>query len=407
MRVIPPASWPVVTLYTTRNSLVMRPAYQRQLVWTKAQKQLLIDSVLRKFDIPKFYLRKTSSALDCFEVVDGQQRLSTIFDFLDDKFALAKDCDAVDGHDVAGKKFSQLDVSVKSIIHLYQLTVVVLEEASEDDIRELFLRLQNGTTLKAQEKRNARPGLMREFVCEVAKHKFFDSVMFSNSRCTFDLVAAQMTLFTLTGDICNLKDRDLNRMYETNKDFDKKSQEAKKVIRVLDFLCQMFPDKTPELKKRFNVVSLYILVSKLLDRYVVIGREKEISDWFVDFEHRRDIDDQKDPEEQDPYLVPYHEKTAHSTDAYDSLNFRNTFLMTDLFLHVPHLKAKDSKRLFDEVQRRIIFRRDKGVCKMCGKVCGWDDFQADHIIPWSKGGQTEIENGQVLCPECNASKGAC
>lgn len=45
----------------------------------------------------------------------------------------------------------------------------------------MFLRLQNGTSLRAQEKRNAYPGRMRDFVRSLASHQFFESVGFSNS----------------------------------------------------------------------------------------------------------------------------------------------------------------------------------------------------------------------------------
>jgi hypothetical protein len=54
--------------------------------------------------------------------------------------------------------------------------VVVLEDTDEDEVREMFLRLQNGTSLKAQEKRNAMPGTMRQFVKSLTDHLFFKRV---------------------------------------------------------------------------------------------------------------------------------------------------------------------------------------------------------------------------------------
>ena len=39
---------------------------------------------------------------------------------------------------------------------------------------------------------------------------------------------------------------------------------------------------------------------------------------------------------------------------------------------------------------------------------GWDDdWHADHKVPYSKGGLTTVENGQVACAECNLAKGSC
>jgi sRNA-binding carbon storage regulator CsrA len=58
-----------------------------------------------------------------------------------------------------------------------------------EEVRRMFLRLQNGTTLKVQKKRNAYSGKMREFVKSLAQHLFFQKVGFTNSRYTHDLVA--------------------------------------------------------------------------------------------------------------------------------------------------------------------------------------------------------------------------
>lgn len=64
---------------------------------------------------------------------------------------------------------------------------LILEDTDEDEVREMFLRLQNGTTLKAQEKRNAMPGAMRDFIKGLVDHPFFGSCFFSNMRYNHDL----------------------------------------------------------------------------------------------------------------------------------------------------------------------------------------------------------------------------
>ncbi|MFI6165277.1 DUF262 domain-containing protein [Nocardia sp. NPDC051052] len=57
------------------------PDWQRDEVWSLDHKQLLIDSILNGWKLPKFYFAKTSSDPDEFDVVDGQQRLATIWEF--------------------------------------------------------------------------------------------------------------------------------------------------------------------------------------------------------------------------------------------------------------------------------------------------------------------------------------
>lgn len=395
------STWPLFTLSRKRRQINTNPDYQRPAVWTRAQKQLLMDSILRDYDVPKIYLHEINR--DTYDVIDGQQRIRAICSYYDDEFALPKDADPINGYDVANLKYSELPMDVASIIDSYSLDFVILDNENEDEIREMFLRLQNGTSLKAQEKRNAMPGKMRNFVKEIAKHDFFTKVNFSNTRFTFDLIAAQMCLLCIAKGICNVKDKDLNTMYDANRDFDNNSSEARTVSKILNYLNGMFESKAPELK-RYSVISLFILLMDMMPNYDIRGREKDIAEWFIRFELNRATDETKPPEEQDPRLVIYHERISNSSDTMDSLTYRHNLLKESLISEVPNLPQKDPKRTFDEAQRQVIFRRDRGICQVCKKDCVWNDWEADHIVPWSNGGNTSIENGQVLCPTCNSRK---
>ena len=340
-------------------------------------------------------------------VVDGQQRIRAIWDFCSGEFSLPKDADPIDSFDVKGLKHDQLPHELRIKWDTYNLDIVEMNDADEDETREMFLRLQNGTSLKAQEKRNAMPGNMRDFVRALASHPIFSVCGFSNSRFVFDQVAAQMALIELSGGPCNVKNADLNRMYEKHKDFDQNGAKAKKCRRVLDFLYAAFPTKTPELE-RFNMISLYGVASQLLERYVVKDRSAELGKWFIEFETYRRKEDELPTDKADNEIVIYHEKTSHSTDAVDSLIWRHEFLLRKFFEVVPDIELKDDQRLFTHEQRLAIYRRDGGHCKVAikcnGGKCEWDAWAADHIKPWSKGGKTTVENGQIGCVACNAAK---
>jgi 5-methylcytosine-specific restriction endonuclease McrA len=80
----------------------------------------------------------------------------------------------------------------------------------------------------------------------------------------------------------------------------------------------------------------------------------------------------------------------------------------------PESKHTDPQRLFTEAQRIMIYRRDKGLCQQClaeelpeeDARVSWEDFEADHIVPYCKGGETTVENGQLLCKKHNRILGA-
>lgn len=400
--------WPISTVHGWKNHIDTNPDYQRPAVWSTAQKQLLMDTILRGYDIPKIYMRQVGKSPQRFDVVDGQQRLRAIWSFVEGEFRLSKDADDVDGDAIANCRYDELPLEVRSMFDVYPLDVIVMADSEEDEVREMFLRLQNGTTLKAQEKRNAKPGDMRRFVKDLTQHDIFiTSVPFQNKRFTHDHIAAQITLIELAGGPVNIKDKDLNRMYDENLVFQDTCPKAKKIQRTLDYMHKVFPAKTPELE-RYNFISLYVLVSNLLEKFVVAGREEEIFNWFIGFEQYRRYQERLPEDQCDAEIISYHEKISHSTDAVDSLQSRNDYLTKKLFECIPTIEQKDDQRTFTHEQRLAIFRRDKGCCQVklhcAGERCDWDNWQADHIIAWSNGGKTTVENGQVACPACNASK---
>ena len=59
---------------------------------------------------------------------------------------------------------------------------------------------------------------------------------------------------------------------------------------------------------------------------------------------------------------------------------------------------------FTPKMARAAFEKQKGVCPKCGKTFPFEEMQADHITPWSKGGKTVAENCQMLCADCNRRK---
>ena len=78
----------LLKLHRRRAEIDLNPEYQRGKVWSKDKQQLLMDTILKKMHIPPIYFRVLENGY--YECVDGQQRLTAIFDFFDGKFVLSK-----------------------------------------------------------------------------------------------------------------------------------------------------------------------------------------------------------------------------------------------------------------------------------------------------------------------------
>ena len=176
-----PRHWTIETVVRRQPRINPQPQYQRTPVWNEGKRQLLIDSILRQYDVPKFYLRVSNPPYD-HEVIDGQQRLRAIWDFCADQYVLGDvSKDVPNLGDLSDKKFSELSSDAQDQIGIFELNLVEVEEASDIEIRDLFLRLQEGVSLNPAEKRNAMPGNMRDFVAKLGDtHRVFPLTICQN-----------------------------------------------------------------------------------------------------------------------------------------------------------------------------------------------------------------------------------
>jgi hypothetical protein len=138
-----------------QGTLVLNPTFQRRSVWSPAARSYLIDTVLRQMPIPKIYLRtlidpRRQTAIR--EVVDGQQRMRAILDFVNNRFALT-----ARASEFRGERFETLTEDQQVQLLSYALGVDQLLNASDSDVLEVFARLNTYTvTLNAAERRHAR-----------------------------------------------------------------------------------------------------------------------------------------------------------------------------------------------------------------------------------------------------------
>lgn len=140
------------------NEIETAPDFQRNLVWSENYKSYLIDTIIRGLPIPMLIIRNKKISLDDYktkrEVVDWQQRLNTIFDFMINKSFKIKKIHNVDFWNMY---FNDLPLVIKERINNYKFTIYELPSSTTDsEVLEIFSRL-NSTwyKLNKQELRNA------------------------------------------------------------------------------------------------------------------------------------------------------------------------------------------------------------------------------------------------------------
>lgn len=136
--------------------LELTPKFQRRGVWTTPARSSFIDTLIQSYPVPPLYLRVTQSSdkrKTVREVVDGQQRMSAILDFIDGKYALSRSLDG----DYAGKRFDSLKEEYQDAIREYSFNTEVLYGLSDSEVLEIFSRLNRySVRLNNQELRNGK-----------------------------------------------------------------------------------------------------------------------------------------------------------------------------------------------------------------------------------------------------------
>lgn len=139
-----------------KGELDLTPWYQRRSVWTRPMRSYLITTILEALPMPTLYVRRrvdVQMSRHIREVVDGQQRLRAILEFMAGEYSI------VSSHSKAfgGKRWLDLDESTRERLLKYELSFGILEGATDQDVLEVFARLNAASrTLSPQEKRHAK-----------------------------------------------------------------------------------------------------------------------------------------------------------------------------------------------------------------------------------------------------------
>jgi hypothetical protein len=154
------------------DKFLVNRRYQRKLVWTVSEKQFLIDSIKKGLPIPLILLAQTTDGK--YEIIDGLQRLNAIFSFIENRFEItekyfdvnqfsrAKQLGDAGGFNYETDPQKLLSPAICANILDYQLAVTIYPSSEEDEVTDIFGRINSGgKQLSPQEKRQA--GMLDNF----------------------------------------------------------------------------------------------------------------------------------------------------------------------------------------------------------------------------------------------------
>ncbi len=214
------------------------PDWQREAVWSRPKKQALIDSILKNWKLPKFYFVKTSSDPNEYEVVDGQQRLLAIFDFLDNELPLSEDTAA----EVGASYYEDLPETVADGFDDYEIEFDEITDADDEELKEFFQRLQEGLPLTSSEKLNSVHSKLRDFCRSLSKHDFFKKkVVASDKRYGHFDIIAKVAVIEIEGIDVGLRFDELKAAFKSQRSFSSRSNVAKRLRDTFEHLNEVFP----------------------------------------------------------------------------------------------------------------------------------------------------------------------
>lgn len=357
-------------LFGLAGKLTIQPEYQRNYIYAEEGKEsAVIESVLKGYPIGLIYFNKVSN--NKFEVLDGQQRITSLGRFITDKFAL-KDENGMQYFGTMAK--DKKDKILETKLLIYEC------EGTESQIKEWFKTINiAGVPLKPQELLNA---IYSGPFVTLAKEEFSNSQNANTQKWSAYISGA------------------VNRQ-----DFLARALDWVSKSNVDDYMSRHRKDTNiKELKTYFNSVIDWV-------SSVFTDVEKEMCglEWGRLYEkyHKKSYDPSKVSKAvQKLYGDPY-VKNRKGVFEYILGGSVDTKLL--------------DVRVFDEATKRSAYAsqtktakaKNKSNCSHCAmghdanksKIWGFSEMDADHVSAWSKGGSTDAKNCEMLCKTHNRAKG--
>ena len=257
--------------------------YQRSLVWEQMRKSGLIHSLIEGFPVPPLYARRVDGKI--YDFLDGKQRLNTVCEFLNNEFSLVgiSDVELDDGSfvDVNGMKFEDLPEELQDRVKDYNFVIYYYEDITDEQVRVLFCKLNNGKPLSAKEKNIAYcVDLMT--VANIAEHEVFQKILTAKGLESRKNIPMVMKIHMMVNDFienASFESKDFNEVIQDTKLTD---EQKEMILRVLDKFLAIYN----EIPNRTNAKLAKTVMKKIgsethfisLMPFVKKAIEEEVSD---------------------------------------------------------------------------------------------------------------------------------
>lgn len=305
--------------------LVVDNSFQRNYVWLRKHQISLIETILLGYAVPEIYLWMIDtdpiSGETKYSIVDGQQRIGAVFDYIDGKFPLRSAYLSEGQADYADKYFKDLSDDLKKFIWSYPFTVRQLPQSvSRDEIVKMFLRLNStDKSLNPQELRNAE--FNGEFIDNAQKlaeldfwkkHKIFsvDSI-----RRMKDIeFTSGLLIFLRNGIESEITQTAINKMYDLyNEEYEHKNDDYNTVVSILNEIQTIIdydPNTLKALSKTTHFYTLFTLTYLIVsdDLHYSIDQKEKITAFYKKYNN----------DDDDSIIADYRKYSKEATNSKQS-----------------------------------------------------------------------------------------
>lgn len=253
-----------------RRQLKFDLAIQRGKVWNHKQKSLFIHTILVNYRFPEVYAQNKCGS---WFVLDGKQRLNTVFEYLDNGFPLHTSTPDVYGVSVADLTFEQLSEKNRRKILSTVFRVVFFENMTIEQRDDMFYRLNNGTPLNAFEKSRSKYSQMIKDAKKLARMPFMEQMVYIPARSRAALADQQLVYI-----LSLLYEKGKNNNGVNNRAIEMYIDELKEADRSIDveslkgiflYLEEASKDFTDKQKKKIlvpkNVIAIFMLAKRCVE----------------------------------------------------------------------------------------------------------------------------------------------